>query len=99
MIGGVLEHPASLGDKAYERLKQDWEDRHKGPMKAWRPAILEEGMKWNSLTMPLKDAEFIASRKFTVNEIARWFRVPPHKIADLERATFSNIESQNIGSN
>jgi HK97 family phage portal protein len=46
--------------------------------------------------MPLKDAEFLATRKFTVNEICRWFRVPPHKVADLERATFSNIEHQSI---
>lgn len=96
IVGGVLEHPEKLSPEAYERIKESWEARHGGPAAAWRPAILEEGMKWQSIGMPLKDAEFLATRKFTVTEIARWFRVPPHKIADLERATYSNIEHQSI---
>lgn len=96
VVGGVLEHPDALSDKAYERLKKAWIDRHGGPGAAWRPDILEEGMKWKNIGMPLKDAEYLATRKFTVNEICRWFRVPPHKVADLERATFSNIEAQSI---
>lgn len=96
VLSGVLEHPESLSDDAYDRLKKAWDEKHKGPNKAWRPAILEEGMKWQTINMPLKDAQFIESRKFTVNEIARWFRVPPHKIGDLDRATFSNIEHQSI---
>ena len=96
VLGGVLRHPKAISDQAYDRLKESWQNRHKGPQAAYKPAILEEGMDWQSIGMPLKDAEFIASRKFTVAEICRWFKVPPHKVADLERATFSNIEHQSI---
>jgi len=93
---GVLKHAKSLGDKAYDRLKKDFQEKHTGPRQAWRPLILEEGMEWETMTMPLKDAQFLESRKFNVLEIARWFGVKPHKVADLDRATFSNIEEQNI---
>jgi hypothetical protein len=55
-------------------------------------AILEEGMKLYEIGIPPEDAQFLETRKFQVNEIARWFRIPPHMLADLERATFSNIE-------
>ena len=96
VFSGHLKHPKPLGDKAYDRLKKEFTEEHAGPRKSWKPLILEEGMEWQTLTMPLKDAQFLESRKFTVTEIARWFRVPPHKIADLERATFSNIEHQSI---
>jgi HK97 family phage portal protein len=96
VLGGVLEHPEKLSPEAYERIKESWEARHKGPSEAYKPAILEEGMKWHTIGMPLKDAEFLESRKFTVTEICRWFGVPPHKVADLERATYSNIEHQSI---
>lgn len=96
IVGGVLEHPETLSQQAYDRIKESWEKRHGGPAQAWKPAILEEGMTWKSIGMPLQDAEFLASRKFTVTQIARWFGVPPHKIADLERATYTNIEHQGI---
>ncbi|HEY0838790.1 MAG TPA: phage portal protein, partial [Vulgatibacter sp.] len=59
-------------------------------------AILEEGMTWTPLTMSMEDAQYIETRKFQRGEIASLFRVPPHMIGDLERATFSNIEQQSI---
>lgn len=96
VVSGILRHPKALGDKAYDRLKKEVAEKHGGPQKAWKPWILEEGMEWQTLTMPLKDAQFLESRKFTVNEIARWFGVKPHKIGDLEKATFANIEHQSI---
>lgn len=92
--GGVLEHPAKLGDKAYERLKSQWKERHGGPRNKGRFAVFEEGMQWKSIGMPLKDAQFIEHRKFQITEIARIFDLPPHKLKDLEKATFSNIEQQ-----
>ena len=58
--------------------------------------ILEEGMKYQNITIPPDQAQFLASRKFSVTEIARWFGIPPHFLADLDRATFSNIEHQTI---
>lgn len=94
--GGLLEHPGQLGDDTYRRLRKDWEEMHRGLSNAHRVAILEEGMKWHQLGMPHKDAQFLESRKFSVEEIARLFRVPPHKIQELARSTNNNIEHQAI---
>lgn len=98
VLSGVFSHPKSLGDEAYERLKSEFEKKYGGPKRSWRPLIVEEDMKWQTMGMPLQDAQFLESRKFSVEDIARWFRVPPHKIGHLEKATFSNIEHQSIES-
>ncbi len=95
-IGGVLEHPAALSDRAYERLREDLEARGSGLANSWRPLILEEGMKFNRIPMPLTDAQFIETRKFSRDEICGLFRVPPHMIANLERSTNNNIEHQSL---
>ena len=95
--GAVLQHPGQLGDKAYERLKSGWADQHQGLSNAQRMAILEEGMKIETIGVPPNDAQFLETRKFQTEEIARIFRVPLHKIGDLEHATFSNIEQQELG--
>jgi HK97 family phage portal protein len=94
--GGVLQHPGKLSDEGYNRLKSSWEARHQGLDNVNRVAILEEGMQWKDVGMPLDDAQFLETRKFQIGEIARIFRVPPHMIQDLDRATFSNIEHQGI---
>jgi HK97 family phage portal protein len=95
-LGGVLTMPGTLSDTAYERLKNDWQGRYVGPKSAHKPAILEEGMEWKSIGIPPGDAQFLETRKFQVSDIARWYGLPPHKLADLDRATFSNIEHQSI---
>lgn len=92
--GVVLKHPKVLGPTAQENLRRSWEERHQGPGRANRPAILEEGMDISVIGMPQSDAQFLESQKFSRTEIAAIFRVPPHMIGDLERATFSNIEEQ-----
>ena len=94
--GGVLQHPGVLGDEAYGRLQQSWESRHQGLDRSHRIAILEEGLTFKEIGIPPEDAQFLQTRKFQVTEIARWFGVPPHKLMDLERSTFSNIEHQAI---
>lgn len=94
--GVVLEHPGKLSEIAEKRLRESWEARHQGPDKANKVAVLEEGLKIHELGIPPDDAQFIETRKFQTVDIARWFRVPPHLIGDLERATFSNIEHQSI---
>jgi len=96
VIGGVLEHPGSLSDKAYGRVKSSWAERHQGPAKAHKPQILEEGMKWHTVGLEPEKAQFLETRKFQVTEIARMFDVPPHKVMDLDKATFSNIEHLGI---
>ena len=94
--GLVLEHPGKLSDEAHRRLRESWEERHQGLDHSHRVAVLEEGMKVEQIGMPPEDAQFLQTRSFQVSEIARIYRVPPHMIGDLERATFSNIEQMSI---
>jgi HK97 family phage portal protein len=94
--GGVLEHPGKLSEPAYKRILGSFEDRHQGSDKAHKVAILEEGMKWQSIGFPASDAQFLETRKYQRSEIAGLYGVPPHLIGDLERATFSNIEHQGL---
>ncbi len=93
--GAILRHPGTLDDAARTNLKKSWTERFTGE-NAFGLAVIEEGMEWESVGMTSEDAQFIETRKFQAVDIARWFNVPPHKIAILDRATFSNIESQNI---
>lgn len=95
-LGGVLTHPGHLTPEALKNLRESFEAKFRGPANSSRPAILEEGMKWEPIGIPPDDAQFLETRKFQVLEIARIFRVPPHMLADLERATFSNIEQQGM---
>lgn len=94
--GGVLKHPGVLSDGAYKRLKESWLAENEGLSNAHRLKILEEGLDYEAIGIPPEEAQFLESKKFQVNEIARWFRIPPHMLADLERATFSNIEEQGL---
>lgn len=93
---GVLQTPNRLSEDAAKRLKSSWEAAHRGLERAHRVAVLEEGIAWQAIGMSAEDAQFLESRKFQVSEIARIFRVPPHMIGDLDRATFSNIEHQSL---
>lgn len=94
--GVVLSHPGKISPEAAARLKESWEERHRGAMNSNKTAVLEEGMQVTEVGMTPEDAQFLETRKFQVTEVARWFGLPPHKLGDLERATFSNIEEQNI---
>jgi HK97 family phage portal protein len=80
----------------YKRLQGSWEDRHMGLSNAHRTAILEEGLDYKEVGLAPEAAQFLQTRKFQNTEIARLYRVPPHMLADLERATFSNIEHQSL---
>lgn len=93
-VGIALEHPGELSDPAKKHLRESFEGRHQGVAKAWRPIILEEGMKLQRLDSKAKDAQLTEERQNQVIEICRYFRMPPHKIAHLLNATFSNIEHQ-----
>lgn len=94
--GGVLKHPGVLSDGAYKRLKESWSAESEGLSNAHRLKILEEGLDYEAIGIPPEEAQFLESKQFQVVEIARWFRVPPHMLADLTRATFSNIEEQGL---
>jgi HK97 family phage portal protein len=92
--GGVLEHPGVLKDP--ERVRDSWEAAFGGSQNANKVAVLEEGMKYEPISINPSEAQFLETRKFQIDEIARIFRVPPHMIGDLEHATFSNIEEQSL---
>lgn len=93
-LGGVISVKGELSDAAFTRTQKQFNDMYKGLENATGIPILEDGAQFTNTTMPLKDVQYIESRQFSRNEIAMMFRMPPHKIGDLERATFSNIEEQ-----
>lgn len=91
-IGAVLEHPETLSEQARENLEKSLQEEALGLSNAWTPFILEEGMKLNRVSMPFKDVQLVEMLKLGRDEICGLFRVPPHMVANLERATFSNVE-------
>ena len=94
--GGVLETPGKLSQTAIERLQTSFATEHGGLANSHRVKVLEEGLQYKSVGIPPEEAQFLETRKFQVTEIARIYRVPPHMLADLDRATFSNIEHQSL---
>jgi len=92
--GGVLEHPGIVKDPS--RIRDSWNAVYQGSSNAHKVAVLEEGMKFQPIGIPPEQAQFLETRKFQTEEICRIFRVPPHLVASLDRATFSNIEYQSI---
>lgn len=93
---GILEHPGALSDEASARLRKSFEQTHEGLDNKFRVAVLEEGMKFNAVGIPPEDAQLLETRKFVVSEIARYFRMPLHKIQDMTASTNNNIEHQGI---
>lgn len=92
--GGVLEHPNVVKDP--KRVRESWNAIYQGSRNAHRIAVLEEGMTYKPITISPEQAQFLETRKFQIDEIARIFRVPPHMIGDLEKSSFSNIEQQSL---
>ena len=92
--GGVLEHPGTIKDPG--RVRESWQSTFGGSGNANKIAVLEEGMKYTPIGISPEQAQFLETRKFQINEIARIFRVPPHMVGDLEKSSFSNIEQQSL---
>lgn len=95
-MSGVFKYPSTLKPEAYQRLKRDLIAQSTGLHNAHTPLLLEGGMTYERISIPPEDAQFIATRKFQKTEIATIYGVPPHMIADLERATNNNIEHQGM---
>lgn len=93
---GVLLVDGTLSDEAYDNLKRSWESSHGGKSNANRVALLEAGVKFEPISMSPGDVQLLETRKMSREEICGIFRVPPHMVADLSRATFSNIEEQSL---
>jgi len=97
--GGIIELPGKASPDVVERLKDNWEAHHSKPGKFHRPGVLSDGAKWHQLSIAPNEAQFLETRRFQLNEIARLYRVPPHLIADVDRSTSwgTGIEEQAIG--
>jgi HK97 family phage portal protein len=93
---GIIEVPREWPEKTKQDFKDAWKNANEGAGNAGKTAMLPSGAKYTPLTVSLEDAQFLETRKHNVTDIARWFRLPPHKLGDLEHATFSNIEHQSI---
>ena len=91
---GVLEHPGTIKDPS--RVRESWQQTFGGSANSNKIAVLEEGMKYTPISISPEQAQFLETRKFQINEIARIFRVPPHMVGDLEKSSFSNIEQQSL---
>lgn len=94
--GGYLKHPGNLTEEAKKGLRNDFEAKHQGLENRHRLAVLEEGMEFQTVGIPPEDAQMLQTRKFQIAEIARWYRMQLHKLQELDRATFSNIEQMAI---
>lgn len=96
---GVLLHPGKISPEAAERLKRSFAEAHSGLSNTGKAILLEEGMKWEQVTMSAQDAQYLETRRFQVAEIARVFRVPLHMIQETEKSTSwgTGIEQQSIG--
>lgn len=92
--GGVLEHPGVVKDP--KRVRESWNAIYQGSQNAHRVAVLEEGMSYKPISISPEQAQFLETRKFQIDEIARIFRVPPHMVGDLDKSSFSNIEQQSL---
>jgi HK97 family phage portal protein len=92
----VVRHAAELSQKGRDNLRKVLDEYSIGGPRSGRPMLLEEGMTWESVGMTNKDAEFTANRQWGVRQVARWLRLPPHKLADLADANYSNVEQENI---
>ncbi len=92
--GGVLEHPGVLKDPA--KVRESWNAVYQGSSNSHKVAVLEEGMKYQQIGIPPEEAQFLETRKFQINEIARLYRIPPHMVGDLDKSSFSNIEQQSL---
>ncbi|MUG68651.1 phage portal protein [Paenibacillus campinasensis] len=95
-IGGVLKTEQKLDKPAKDRTREEWNKLYTGLDKAHRIAILDAGLDYKTIGMPLKDAEFIQTQKFGIAEVAKIYKIPPHKLGQLDKATFSNIEHQSL---
>ena len=91
---GVLEHPETIKDP--QRVRDSWMSQFGGSANSNKIAVLEEGLKYTPISISPEQAQFLETRKFQINEIARIFRVPPHMVGDLEKSSFSNIEQQSL---
>lgn len=95
-MSGILMLAQKLSENARKNLVQSFNEQYQGADNAHKTLVLEENAKYQQTSIPPEDAQFLETRKFQRSEICGWFGVPPHLTGDLEKATFSNIEQQDL---
>lgn len=90
-LSGVLSHPDQIGDDARDNIRQSFESNYSGAQNAKRIMVLEEGLKWTAISVSPEDAQMLESRRFSVEQIARMFRIPPPVLGDLSNGSYSNV--------
>ncbi|MGL5936381.1 MAG: phage portal protein [Cetobacterium sp.] len=95
-LGGIISLPNPLTGTQAQDLRQEWDRFHEGITNAHKTGVLSAGATYDRITLNADDAQMLESRQYGVTEVARILRIPPHKLYDLSRATFSNIEHQSI---
>jgi len=95
-MGGIISHPEILGENGRKHLQKTIEENFMGSEKAMKLMVLEEGMKYEKIGIPAEDAQFLQSKKFTLEEICRFYGVQLHMIQNLDKSSFNNIEQQSI---
>jgi HK97 family phage portal protein len=90
--GGILSHPQTLSDEAYERLRKSFEEKYQGMANSNKPMILEEGLDFKRLTISNSDSQFLDTRGYQKAEIAALFKVPLYMLGDMSKTTFNNME-------
>lgn len=96
LVKGALKVPSQLSKEAKKKIKEEWRELYGGTQNTGDVAVLDAGIEWQNISLPLKDAEYVLSKKLSSTEIANIFNVPSFLLNDMERSTFNNIEHQNM---
>jgi len=96
LLQGYITTDKSLSTTARQNNAKAWNENYSGGVGHHRTAFLDEGMEYKRIGIAPEEAQFIQTRKFSIEDIARFFNVPPHKIQHLEKSSFNNIEQQNL---
>lgn len=95
--GGIIKRKDQVSETAQQRIRRSWNKVHQGLSGSQRIAILDEGMEYEKIGIPPEDAQFIATRQHSVEDVIRFYRVPPHKVQHLLHAGVrANVEAENI---
>ncbi len=95
-LGGFVEYPSAINLEAFKKFKEDWQKAYSGVVNQHKWAVLEGGFKLTKFDSNPEEAQALESRKFAIIEVCRIMGVTPHKVFELDRATFNNIEHLNI---
>lgn len=94
--GVAIMHKQQLSKEAKKNIAESWDANHQGLTNVQRTAVLDEDMTLETIGFPPQDAQFLDAKRHSIEEVARWLRLAPHKLSDMSRSTYSNIEESNI---